>query len=100
MESKSKPKTLSEAIEQLEGAGRGAADDFKNILEKDYAEIKRALETLRPYLSDLQDSVEHEVKKKKEEAEKKVKENPWIVIALVGIFAFIFGLFMSHREKQ
>jgi ElaB/YqjD/DUF883 family membrane-anchored ribosome-binding protein len=94
------PKSLSEAIEKLENMGNSAARDFKGILEKDYSEIKKSLETLKPYLSDLQETLETEVHKKKNQAEKKVKENPWLAIGIVGIFALIIGIFLGTSTKN
>ena len=41
------PQSLSEAIEKLENIGNSTAQGFKEILEKDYSEIKKSLENLR-----------------------------------------------------
>ena len=94
------PKSLSEAIEKLESFGSSAAQEFKGILEKDYSEIKKALDTLKPHLSNLQESLEGEVVKKKVQAEKKVRENPWLAIGIVGLFALIIGLFLGASRRN
>ncbi len=99
-----KPKSLTEAIEKLEDVSKASAKDFKNILEKDYVELKKHLEGLKPYLTDLQTNLEVEVVKRKNQAEHTLKENPWMVIGIVGFFSFILGLFFagakSRDEKQ
>lgn len=94
------PKSLTEAIEKLENFGSSAAQEFKGILEKDYSEIKKALDTLKPHLSNLQESLEGEVVKKKDQAEKKVRENPWLAVGIVGLFALIIGIFLGSSRKN
>lgn len=93
------PTSLSEAIAKLEGAGRGKVEDFKNILEKDYVELRKTLDDLKPYLDDLKANVETEVKKTKNQVEEKVKENPWIAIGIVGLVAFIIGWIFAQNKK-
>lgn len=93
-------KSLSEAIKKLESVGNSTAQDFKDLLENDFSEFKKALDTLKPHLNNLQDSVQSEVLKKKDEAENKVKENPWIALGVVGFFAFIIGLFLGSSRKK
>ena len=96
---KQSPNSLSEAIERLESVGQSTANDFKTILENDFTEIKKAFEALKPHLNDLQDNIEKEVTKKKDLAEAKLKENPWLVIAIVGFFAFVLGSFFAQAKK-
>ncbi|MES2802316.1 MAG: hypothetical protein V4654_07475 [Bdellovibrionota bacterium] len=93
------PSSLTEAIEKLENAGRGKVQDFKEILEKDYNELRKTLDDLKPYLDDLRSNVETEVKKTKNQVENKVKENPWIVIGIVGLVAFVIGWIFSQNKK-
>lgn len=97
---KSGPKSLSEAISQLENASHSTAEDFKHVLEKDYSEVQKALQTLKPYLNDFQDSLESEVKKRTSQAEVKVRENPWLAIGIVGLFALVIGLFLGTRRSS
>ena len=77
--SPSSPSSLSEAIDQLESASQSKAKDFKDILEKDYEELKNAINDLKPHLEELRDKVEGQVKTqykdKKYQVEEKVKEN-------------------------
>lgn len=93
------PASLSEAIEKLENAGRGKVQDFKEILEKDYNELRKTLDDLKPYLDDLRANVETEVKKTKNQVEDKVKENPWLAIGIVGLVAFVIGWIFSQNKK-
>lgn len=93
-------KTLSEAIEQLEAAGKSTAQDFKQVLEKDFSEVKKALENLKPHLNDLQDSLQTEVGKRKSQAENQLKENPWIVVGIVALFALVLGLFFGTQRSN
>lgn len=97
---KSGPKSLSEAISELENASQSTTQDLKQVLEKDYQEIQKVLQNLKPYLNNLQDSVEEEVKKRKTQTEVAFKENPWIAIGIVGLFAFIIGLFLGSRRHN
>ncbi len=93
-------KTLSEAIEQLESAGKSTAQEFKTVLEKDFSEVKKALENLKPHLIDLQDSLQSEVGKRKSQAEKQLKQNPWMVVGIVALFALVLGLFFGTQTGK
>lgn len=93
------PKSLSEAIEKLENVGRSKAQDFKEILEKDYSELRKTLDDLKPHLDALRDSVETEVKKTKNEVEEKVKANPWMTIGIIALVAFVIGWIFSQNKK-
>ncbi len=92
--------SLSEAIEKLESYGNTAAKGFKEILEKDYNEIKKSLDNLKPHLASLQENLEGEVLKKKDQAEKKVKENPWLAVGIVGLIALVIGIFLGTRKNK
>ncbi len=93
-------KTITEAIERIEKFGQDAGQDFQGILEKDFNEIKTHLQSLKPYLAKLQGNIESEVVRRKEQAESKLKENPWMVLGIVGFFAFVIGLFIAGGKKQ
>lgn len=93
------PTSISEAIEKLETASHGKLQDFKEILEKDYNELRKTLDDLKPHLDDLRANVEIEVKKTKNQVEEKVKENPWIAIGIVGLVAFVIGWILSQNKK-
>lgn len=98
------PSSLSEAIDQLESASQSKAQEFKNILEKDYEELKSAIESLKPHLEELRDNVEGQVKsqykEKKNEVEEKVKENPWLALGVIGLIAFVIGWILGQSRKD
>jgi ElaB/YqjD/DUF883 family membrane-anchored ribosome-binding protein len=93
------PGSLSEAISNLESAGHSKAQEVRDHLEKDYKEIQKALETLRPLMDDLKSRAEDEVKATKGQIEAKVQANPWIALGVVGLVAFVLGwIFGSNRK--
>jgi ElaB/YqjD/DUF883 family membrane-anchored ribosome-binding protein len=94
------PQSLSEAIEKLEEIGSSTAQNFKGLLEKDFSEIKKALDVIKPHLLNVQESLETEVIKKKDQAEKKVRENPWIAVGVVGLFALLIGFILGSSKKD
>lgn len=98
--SSERPQSLSEAIAKLENVGQSKTKDFKDLLENDYKEILRAMEDIKPYLDDVKKKVETEVSKKKTEVESQMKENPWVVLGVVGIIAFILGWLLSGGRKD
>lgn len=94
------PSSLSEAIEKLESAGQEKAQDFKQVLEKDYKEVRKALDELKPYLDELRQNVSDEFKARKNQVEGKVKESPWLALGVVGLFALIIGLLFGNRRRD
>lgn len=74
--------------------------DFKEILEKDYNELRQNLDELKPYLDDLKSKVEGEVKKTKKQVETHVQEKPWIALGMVGVIAFILGWIFGQNKKD
>lgn len=97
--SKDSVKTLSDAIAKLETVSQSKSQQLKDHFEKDYDEIKSALESMKPYFEDVRQKVEHEAKEAKNKVENKVKENPWVAIGIVGLVAFIVGIFLGRRDK-
>ncbi len=92
-------KTLADAIEKLEKAGSAKAHDLKQNFEKDYTELKKTVEDLKPYLNDLKSKVENQVQVTKSELEENLKSNPWATIAFIGIIAFIIGCLFGTKKK-
>ena len=90
-------KTLSEAIAHLENAGQSKSQDLKNMIEGDFEKIKKSLEEITPYFNDLKKTVEAQAQNTKNEVEAKVKENPWIALGVVGLFAFFIGWISSSK---
>lgn len=91
--------SLSEAIAKLESMSQSKTEKIREHIEKDYEEIKSALEDMRPYFDDIKNKVEQEAQATKTQVETKVKENPWIVIGVVGLIAFFLGLFLGRKDK-
>jgi ElaB/YqjD/DUF883 family membrane-anchored ribosome-binding protein len=96
--------SLSEAIDQLESASQSKSKDFKDILEKDYEELKNAINDLKPHLEELRDKVESQVKTqyqdKKNQVEEKVKENPWLALGIINLIAFVVGWILGQGRKD
>ena len=92
-------KTLAEAIEKLENAGENKAHELKQNFEKDYLELKKTVEDLKPHLEELKTKIQREVSVAKLEIEEKVKENPWATLAFVGIAAFTVGCLVGNKNK-
>tara|TARA_B110001454_G_scaffold219198_1_gene251565 strand:+ start:144467 stop:144763 length:297 start_codon:yes stop_codon:yes gene_type:complete len=97
--SKESINSLSEAIAKLESMSQSKTEKIREHIEKDYEEIKSALEDMRPYFDEIKNKVEQEAKAKKNQVETKVKENPWIVIGVVGLIAFFLGIFLGRKDK-
>ena len=93
-------KTLSEAIAQLEQAGKTKSAEIKNLFGADFSEIKKSLDDLKPYLDTLKSKVETQVIESKSEIEDKITKNPWITFAIVGFVAFIIGCLVSAKKKD
>ncbi|MBC7370567.1 MAG: hypothetical protein H7326_03325 [Bdellovibrionaceae bacterium] len=94
------PKSLSEAIEQLESATHSKVDDFKNLLEKDYQEVRRTLDGLKPHLDGLKSKIETEAKNTKGQVEERIKDNPWVTLGAIGIVAFVIGWIFGQNRKE
>lgn len=96
--------SISEAIEKLEAASKSKSEDLKGLLEKDYEELKNAIEDLKPHLDELRGRVEDRVKteytERKQQVESKVKDNPWIALGLVGLIAFVIGMILGQSRKD
>lgn len=93
------PNSLTEAISNLETAGNSKAQELRAHLEKDYQEIQKALESLKPLVEDLKNKAESEVKATKNQVEEQVKSNPWMALGVVGLVAFILGWIFGSSRK-
>jgi ElaB/YqjD/DUF883 family membrane-anchored ribosome-binding protein len=94
------PSNLTEAIDRLENASQSKVQDFKEVLEKDLQYVKKAIDDMKPHFDKLKDNVETEVKKAKSEVEMQVKENPWMAVGIVAIFAFFIGWILGNHKKN
>jgi ElaB/YqjD/DUF883 family membrane-anchored ribosome-binding protein len=94
------PTSLSEAIAKLETAGQSKAQGIKDLLEKDYLEIKKTLESLKPQLDEIKSKVEDEAKQAKNKVETQVKDHPWAALGIIGLLAFIVGWILGNSRKH
>ena len=93
-------KTLTEAIEKLESASSSGAADLKQNLEKDYHDIRKTIDELRPYLSEMKSKMETQIDKTKSSVETTLKENPWAAIAFAGLVGLAVGAYLSKARKD
>lgn len=80
-----KKKSLTEAIADLEKAAGG--------------KMNETLQSLQPHLDELKKKAEEEFDKQKTAAEKKLQEEPWLFVGLVGLVAFILGWLLGSRKR-
>lgn len=94
------PKTLSEAIQNLENATRSKSREIKEILGDDFAELKKALDDLKPHLKGVGNAVGQEMHSKKDEIESRITDNPWITVGIVGLVSFFFGWIFGFSGRR
>lgn len=97
--SKDSINSLSDAIAKLESLSQSKTEKIREHIEKDYEQIKSALEDMQPYFDELKSKVESEAKATKSQVEAKVKESPWLAIGVISIVAFFLGLFLGRKDK-
>lgn len=91
--------TISEAIEHLEKTGSSKAKEFNETFGKDFDEIKKAFENLKPHITNIKEELQQEAQKTKKEVEEKLMENPWMTIGIVGLLAFFIGWLIGSNRK-
>lgn len=99
MTSRKEPGSLSEAIDMLESVGQSKVQELREHLEKDFKDIQKSLDSLRPLMDDLKNKAESEAKSVKSKVEEKAKENIWGVIGVVGLLAFVLGWIFGSQRK-
>ena len=92
-------KTLTDAINHLEKAGSNKVHDLHEAFGKNFDEVKKAFENLKPYMEDIKDKVETETKHAKHEAEHKIKENPWLALGIASLFGIFIGWLLGRDRK-
>ncbi len=97
--SKEKITSMADAISKLESVSQSKAESIKDHLEKDYESLKAALESVKPYFEDIKEKAEKEATAAKKQVEASVKENPWLALGIVGLVAFVIGLFIGRDRK-
>ena len=97
----SKPKNLSDALEELENHARSAGSDIKTKLQKELHDLEDKIHRLKPQLDELKDRAFDEAHKAKDKVENQVKENPWAAIGIVGLVFFVLGcIFGGGRGRR
>ena len=91
--------SLADAIAKLESFSNVKADHLREHIERDCEDIKSAIESVRPYFEELKVKAEKEAAATKEQVETSVKENPWMALGIVGLLAFIVGIFIGRNKK-
>ena len=94
------PRNLSEAIDRLERATQSKSQEIKDILGKDYSDLKKALEELKPHLSEITDKVSDHVATTKKNVESRVQENPWTTLAVVGLVGLFIGWIFGFSNRR
>lgn len=94
------PKTLSEAIERLERATQNKSQEFKEILGKDYSDLRKAIEDLKPHLDELGTRVSNQVSETRKSVETKVQENPWTTLAVAGLIGLVLGWIFGFSNRR
>ena len=93
-------KTLTEAIAILEKAGQSKVNDMKKVFEKDFSELKKNMDDLKPLITDFKSTVDTQVSKSKSDIETKITNNPWLTLAIVGIIAFFAGCLFGNTKND
>jgi ElaB/YqjD/DUF883 family membrane-anchored ribosome-binding protein len=96
----SKPRNLSEALEQLENIAGATGADLKSKLQRELHDLEEKIRELKPQLDDLKDKVHDEAIKAKDKVETQVKENPWAAIGIVGLIFFVLGFLFAGRGRS
>lgn len=99
-DSNSAPESLSEAISRLEAVGQSANRDLKERLGTDYQKVKEALDLLTPHVEDLKRTAENKAGEAKREVEDQIKQNPWLILGVVGLLAFVIGWVLGQNKKS
>lgn len=96
----SKPKNLSQAIDELERATRGKATDLKERFEQEIHRLEDTVKSLKPQLDELQSKIGDEAKKAKDRVENEVQKNPLAAVGVVGLIFFILGFLLAKSGRR
>ena len=94
----SKPKNISDALDELENFSTSKAQDLKNKLQSELHKLEDRINELKPQLDEIKSKVHDEASKAKSKVEEQVKENPWATIGIVGLIFFVLGVLFGSRR--
>ncbi len=94
------PRNLSEAIERLERATQSKSQEFREVLGKDFSDLRKAMDDLKPYLSDLSERVSGQVGEAKKSVEGKIQESPWTTLAIAGLVGLFLGWIFGFSSRR
>lgn len=94
----SKPKNISDALDELENFSTSKAQDLKSKLQSELHKLEDRINDLKPHLDEIKSKVQDEATKAKSKVEEQVKENPWAAIGVVGLIFFVLGVLFGSRR--
>lgn len=96
--SKDGPKNLSEAIESL--SQTKTADEVRQYVESELSRLEDTFKGIKPQLGKISEEVAKETKRAKGRVEKKIHENPWAAVGIVGLVFFVLGLLLGLKSSR
>lgn len=89
------PSTLNEAIRRLENV---ASENGKGPFSEEFESIKKAIDDLKPQLSQLKDKVKDDAQEYAKDIDKQVRDNPWMALGIVGVVMFLIGFLLGKKD--
>jgi ElaB/YqjD/DUF883 family membrane-anchored ribosome-binding protein len=89
------PKNLGEAIEHLEGTEKSRP---RSQIETEIEQLKKTLDELTQKAKVSLDEGVDSAKELGREVDRRVHENPWMAIGIVGFVAFLIGLLIGRKD--
>lgn len=102
---------IHEALELLNEAAREKKDEFYDLLEGEYSDLREALENVAETGQELLSRTArnatrqiHRTEKRIKEAatavDEKVHEDPWLFLAGVAVSSFVLGFLKGHKNNR
>lgn len=96
----SKPKNISEALDELDNFTSSKAQDLKSKLQSELHKLEDRINELKPQLEEMTGKVRDEAVRAKGKVEDQVKENPWAAIGIVGLIFLVLGFLLGSRRGE